>query len=270
MNRFRLIVGAVAALGLVAAGSALAVDLGDTAMDTLTTYLHDNRLPLVEARSITDDSGHQSVLLYGFVATDYGKRDAEDQARDFLDDPDVHIVNRIKITPELLALGNNSGSGNAAADPDAAQSPDAVDDDLASVQTQDLPDDLGDAQEYADQERNDELLMTNGAAIGGVPLAMVLIGSSSVFPPVLSPVLPMAPTMVFFPVRPVIVYGSPRPPYGHFPAPGYFPPAPGFVAGPAPRFPATGGFSPFAATAHGFGGFSHGFGGFGGFHGGRR
>jgi hypothetical protein len=95
------------------------------AVEDERNYLHANCLPLVEARTIVNASG-SSVLLYGYVATDFGKRDAEDQTRDFIDDPDVTITNRIVVRPELLTMGTpgncNSADGtepaadNAAAD----------------------------------------------------------------------------------------------------------------------------------------------------------
>jgi hypothetical protein len=271
MKRFCLFLSAAAVIGFLGTGSVRAADSGDASTDILTEYLHENRLPLVEARMTTDDNGGRSLLLYGFVATDYGKRDAEDQARDFLDDPDVAIVNRIKVTPELLMLGRQNGSDAATQAQSQAQPNDALDDDAsqAALQTQDFSDPIGDAQEYADQERDDELLMSNGAALGGVPLALVLLGSGSIFPPIIAPAGPtyFRPPMVGYPTPPVYVYRSFNPrPFGTFPTSpitGTFPSA--FPAGPTPRFPATGGFPAFAP--HGFGGFAHG-GGFGGFHGG--
>ena len=104
MRRLCLIlVAAIFGVGLGFANG-FAADTGDGAADTLSAYLHGRRLPLVEARMVTNESGQRSLMLYGFVATDYGKRDAEDQARDFMDDPDVEIINHIKVRPELLTL----------------------------------------------------------------------------------------------------------------------------------------------------------------------
>jgi hypothetical protein len=104
-----------------------AAEADDPAYDPLSDYLHANRLPLVEARTIVNASGERSVLLYGYVATDFGKRGAEDQARNFMDDPDVTITNGIVVRPELLTMrtpgnsnssadGTEPGADNAAAD----------------------------------------------------------------------------------------------------------------------------------------------------------
>jgi hypothetical protein len=84
--------------------------------DPVSDYLHANRLPLVEARTIVTASGERSELLYGYVATDFGKLDAEEQTQDFMDDPDVPIVDRIVVRPELLTMtpriSNSSADGN--------------------------------------------------------------------------------------------------------------------------------------------------------------
>jgi hypothetical protein len=67
----------------------------------LTKYLHDSQLPLVGARVLASNGGPRQVVLYGFVATAFGKADAADQVRVFLNDPAAQIDNRIKIAPEL-------------------------------------------------------------------------------------------------------------------------------------------------------------------------
>lgn len=73
----------------------------------LSSYLHQCGLPLVEARVIAGLAGNRTLLLYGFVATQFSKLDAESHALDFMDDPDVEISNLIKVTPELLSLSSS-------------------------------------------------------------------------------------------------------------------------------------------------------------------
>jgi len=184
MNRFCLILVAAVVLLTLGGHDALAADDGST--DTLSVYLHAHRLPLVEARMLTGDRGERSVLLYGFVATDYGKRDAEDQARDFLDDPDISIINRIKVRPELLTLGRpaNDYNSETGTQPTSAEN-DSDSADHTATQTQDFPDVIGSSEDYSNQERDAELLMSNGAAVGGIPLALAILGSGAVFPPVI-------------------------------------------------------------------------------------
>jgi hypothetical protein len=69
----------------------------------LTDYLHGHRLPLVGAHAYTDSSGSRQVVLYGFVATTFGQRDASSRTRSLLNDAGIEIVNRIKIDPSLMA-----------------------------------------------------------------------------------------------------------------------------------------------------------------------
>ena len=94
--------------------------------DPVSDYLHANGLPLVEARTIVKPGGERSELLYGYVATDLGRLDAEEQTQEFMDDPDVPIIDRIMVRPELLTMtapisdssadGNEPAADNAPAD----------------------------------------------------------------------------------------------------------------------------------------------------------
>ncbi len=69
----------------------------------LTDYLRKHRLPLVGAQITRDDNGETQVMLYGYVATSFGRSDAETKARQFMK-PGAQIVNRIEIRPEILHL----------------------------------------------------------------------------------------------------------------------------------------------------------------------
>jgi hypothetical protein len=96
-----------------------AVEQTQQTSNSLSKYLHQRRLPLVEARVIPSPGGTRTLPLYGFVATELGKQDAENQALDFLADPDIEITNLIKITPELMGL-NSSNNGAALVSSDAS------------------------------------------------------------------------------------------------------------------------------------------------------
>jgi hypothetical protein len=79
----------------------------------LSSYLKKNRLPLVGAQVMRTDAGDRQVMLYGFVATQFGKSDAETKSRKFLKDPEVEIVNRIEVRPEIRNLKPKAaGSAN--------------------------------------------------------------------------------------------------------------------------------------------------------------
>jgi len=76
----------------------------------LSDYLKHHSLPLVGAQVVTSTSGGKQVILFGFVASDFGKTDAEQKARYYLKDPSLVVDNRIKISPELAGSRGSSGS----------------------------------------------------------------------------------------------------------------------------------------------------------------
>lgn len=95
---------------------AMAVD--KDASRALTADLKRHRLPLVGAQVLRNPAtGQRAVVLYGFVATDYGKSDAQRQAEDYVNDPAVDVENRIIVNPQLLAAGAARGANAAANSP---------------------------------------------------------------------------------------------------------------------------------------------------------
>jgi hypothetical protein len=76
----------------------------------LSDYLKHHSLPLVGAQVVTSTSGGKQVILFGFVASDFGKTDAEQKARHYLKDSSLVVDNRIKISPELAGATGSSGS----------------------------------------------------------------------------------------------------------------------------------------------------------------
>lgn len=96
----------------------------------LTAHFQRNRLPLVGGQVLRNPStGQRAVVLYGYVATDRGKSDAQRQAEDYINDPEVDVENRVVVDSQLLAASqanvpgagaNNSNGGYY--DPNAAQS----------------------------------------------------------------------------------------------------------------------------------------------------
>jgi hypothetical protein len=91
------------------------------ASSALTDYLKHHRLPLVGAQVLRNpNDGARTVVLYGFVGSDFGKSDAQRQAEDFINDAAVDVDNRIRVNPELLAAGSSSPGSTAPSSPDAA------------------------------------------------------------------------------------------------------------------------------------------------------
>ncbi len=80
----------------------------------LTDYLKDHRLPLVGAQVLAAPGGARQVILFGYVASGYGKQDAENKAHAYMKDAGVTVDNRITIQPELATAGAGQG-GNPAA-----------------------------------------------------------------------------------------------------------------------------------------------------------
>ncbi|MGH7814439.1 MAG: hypothetical protein ACREQI_10630 [Candidatus Binataceae bacterium] len=82
----------------------------------LSAYLQQHRLPLVKAQVVTDSSGGEEVILYGYAARQFGKADAEHKARSYMKNPSLVVDNRIVVSP---ALANNPNA-DAAAGPGSA------------------------------------------------------------------------------------------------------------------------------------------------------
>jgi len=79
----------------------------------LTNYLHSRQLPLVGARVLASDGGPHQAILYGYVATPFGRADAIDKARQYFNDPKTQIDNRITIEPDLATPGTSPDSTTA-------------------------------------------------------------------------------------------------------------------------------------------------------------
>jgi|SRR5579862_1332785 len=82
--------------------------------DALTKYLHMNELPMVTAQFSTSPGGSKQLILTGFVATQFGRDDAERIAFGYLNDPSVNMVDQILLDPHVEDLrGGQQGSGTA-------------------------------------------------------------------------------------------------------------------------------------------------------------
>jgi len=96
---------AVAAIIMMVATCAVAraqnyvIDQG--ASDALTRYLHLNSLPMVTAEFSTSPGGSRQVILTGFVATQFGRQDAERIALAYVNDPSVNMVDQILLDPHV-------------------------------------------------------------------------------------------------------------------------------------------------------------------------
>jgi hypothetical protein len=135
MSAARGVVGFVAVAALVASTIGLAIiaiatvivttptaalaqefTVDSAASAALTSYLKQNRLPLVGAQIGTASTGARRLVLYGYVATQFGKSDAENKAIAYMGAPRPDVVNRIVIQPEIAKMrsGGHAGSASAA------------------------------------------------------------------------------------------------------------------------------------------------------------
>ena len=158
----------------------------DSQSDALTAYLKGRRLPLVGAQVLHDpSSGQSAIVLYGFVATAFGKSDATAKARAFLKDPSVVVENRVKVDPEIASLPKSSrhhsadDGSSAVPNPDAS-GPAAEADPNASSQADADPNAMPGVQGYMDQQnqqaqiqqyQNQQNPLAGGS--GGMPGGMV-------------------------------------------------------------------------------------------------
>ena len=82
--------------------------------DALTRYLHLNELPMVTAQFSTSPGGSKQLILTGFVATQFGRNDAERIATAYLNDPSVNMVDQILLDPHVEDMRPPPGSAAAA------------------------------------------------------------------------------------------------------------------------------------------------------------
>jgi hypothetical protein len=83
----------------VARAQNYAIDPGTS--DAITKYLHMNELPMVTAEFSVSPGGSKQLVLTGFVATQFGRNDAERIATGYLNDPSVNMVDQILLDPHV-------------------------------------------------------------------------------------------------------------------------------------------------------------------------
>lgn len=96
---------------------------GDAAdSQSLTTYLRQHRLPLVGAQVLKGSDGSRRIVLYGFVATEFGRNDAVRKAMAYFAGQRTlggtaapSIENHIEIRPEIARMKSRA-QGNAEPD----------------------------------------------------------------------------------------------------------------------------------------------------------
>ena len=103
-------------------GMAMAQSVDKTTSDKLTKYLHTHRLPMVGAQVSNTDTGRH-LMLYGFVATDFGKDDAVTKSKRYLHDSSIAVTNNIKVNPQVRHLKKKPSTDEGAMDTGTAGHP---------------------------------------------------------------------------------------------------------------------------------------------------
>jgi hypothetical protein len=98
--------------GAVMNAAAQSYTVDQSTSQALTSYLREHHLPLVGASVAKAGDGSTRVMLYGYVATQQGKRNAAARAATYFKNaPRIALVNRIAVNPEIRDLGSSSAAG---------------------------------------------------------------------------------------------------------------------------------------------------------------
>ena len=133
MRRMHLMARATAAVSAiimmvatcsVARAQNYVIDQGTS--DALTRYLHLNELPMVTAQFSTSPGGSKQLILTGFVATQFGRHDAERIATAYLNDPSVNMVDQILLDPHVEDMRRRRKVRQPRAGPQSPNSPDQL------------------------------------------------------------------------------------------------------------------------------------------------
>jgi hypothetical protein len=120
------LVAAIAMVGVCSLAQAQNYVVDQGTSDALTKYLHMSELPMVRAQFSTSPGGGKQVILTGFVATQFGRNDAERIAFAYLNDPSVDLVDQILLDPHVEDMRPPPGSAAPAHDSQSPSSPDQL------------------------------------------------------------------------------------------------------------------------------------------------
>lgn len=120
----QVLMAVIAIVGVCSVARAHNYVIDQGTSDALTKYLHMSELSMVTAQFSTSAGGRKQLILTGFVATQFGRNDAERIAIGYLNDPSVNLVDQILLDPHVE--DRRPPPGSAAAGPEA-QSPNSPD-----------------------------------------------------------------------------------------------------------------------------------------------
>ena len=126
MRRMQALVLAIVVIFAMGVARAQNYVIDQGTSDAITKYLHMNELPMVTAQFSTSPGGSKQLILTGFVATQFGRNDAERTATAYLNDPSVNLVDQILLDPNVEDLRPPPGSAAAASGAQSPNSPDQL------------------------------------------------------------------------------------------------------------------------------------------------
>ena len=160
------------------AGSIVGGTIDSPQSQGLTDYLKRHQLPLVGAQVVTSPSGGRQAILFGYVASDFGKSDAEEKTRHYLKDQSVVVDNRIKISAALAGgASGGAGSTTAGAPPSNAMPSDGSDPYAGSGSVQDYENNVP-PPSYAQSQQYQSYSSSSSSGSLLVPLLGMLMGGS--------------------------------------------------------------------------------------------
>ena len=112
------------ATGGIARAQNYVIDQGTS--DAITKYLRMSELPMVTAQFSTSPGGSKQLILTGFVATQFGRNDAERIATGYLNDPSVNMVDQILLDPHVEDMRGPPQGSTGTAGSQSANSPDQL------------------------------------------------------------------------------------------------------------------------------------------------
>ena len=127
MRRVHTLIWAIIVM-LAMGGIARAQDyvIDQRTSDAITKYLHMSELPMVTAQFSTSPGGSKQLILTGFVATQFGRDDAERIATGYLNDPSVNMVDQIVLDPHVEDMRPPAGSAASGSSSQSSSNPDQL------------------------------------------------------------------------------------------------------------------------------------------------
>ena len=125
-RRVRALVSVIIIMSACGVARAQNYAIDQRTSDAITKYLHMNELPMVTAEFSTSPGGAKQLILTGFVATQFGRNDAERIANAYLNDLSVNMVDQILLDPHVEDLRAPPGAAAAASGAQSPSSPDQL------------------------------------------------------------------------------------------------------------------------------------------------